>query len=170
MNKINKTGHYSKYDSRQGSFRGAFDQDMDQSIQEEHTNSLTKVKKPSHSKKQKQNLEESRSPKKEGDSSPATVKKEERVVSKMAGISTTKNDRRGKVVEKDAQKLLGNQRAANNTTSRMDSILSVLASNAELSSKKGQMLLRGDSTNSHLLPTQNSMQKDPFDVSSAIIS
>lgn len=88
----------------------------------------------------------------------------------MAGINTTKNDKRGKVIDKDAQKLLSHQKMANNTTSRMDSILSVLASNAELSSKKSPMLLRGDSTNSHLLPTQNSMQKDPFDISSAIVS
>lgn len=57
MSKINKTGHYSKYDSRPGSFRGTetFDQDMDQSVLEENASRGSKVKKPSHIKKYKKN-------------------------------------------------------------------------------------------------------------------
>ena len=171
MSKINKTGHYSQYRSRAASLRGAgtFDQDMDPSVQEENVGRVSRVRKPAQFPRNHQTSETGESPEKEEETAPATVKKDERAVGKMAGINSTTADKRGKAIDKDGQKLLGHQRTANNTTSRMDSILSVLASNAELSTKKGK-LLRGESTNSRLLPTQNSLQADPFDVSSAIVS
>ena len=75
----------------------------------------------------------------------------------MASISTSKhfNARRdSKIAEKDSSvRADKDNRQGNYTSTRMDSILTVLASNAELSSKRGQMLLRGESTTTHLLPT-----------------
>ena len=102
-----------------------------------------------------------------------TIRREDREESsKMASISTSKhaNARRdSKIAEKDSSiRAVKHNRQRNYTSTRMDSILSVLASNAELSSKRGQILLRGDSTTTHMLPTQNSLQKDPFDINSVI--
>ena len=97
-----------------------------------------------------------------GDRSKDTIRREDRELSsKMASISTTRHvhaRRDSKIAEKDSSVKVGkHNRQGNYTSTRMDSILSVLASNAELSSKRGQILLRGDSTATHMLPTQNSL-------------
>ena len=77
MSKVNKTGHYSKYDtrSRAGSFRGTFDHDFDQSIQQDVASNGGRVKQqflgdPIH--------EKSPSFERLGDRNKDTIKREDR--------------------------------------------------------------------------------------------